>query len=85
MRLSCELPALGFTRVQSKFLARAARYIKRKARTRSAIKLRSSSATAPSTVNAILPVAVVVHLVTETHELDAKRAEGFKRTDEVRH
>src|ERR1019366_4585276 len=38
------------------------------ARTRSAIRLRSSSATAPSTVKTILPVGVLVSTCSETHD-----------------
>lgn len=43
-----------------------ARAFRRPARTRSAIRLRSSSATAPSTVKTILPVGVLVSTCSES-------------------
>src|ERR1700676_3461839 len=59
-----------------------ARAFRRPARTRSAIKLRSSSATAPSTVKIIFPVGVVVSTCSdsETNSIPRERKVSSARS-----
>jgi hypothetical protein len=54
--------------------------------TRSTIRLRSNSATAPRTVKTILPAGVLVSSCSEKrHELDALGSERFQRSKQVAH
>ena len=57
-----------------------ARAFRNPALTRLAIKLRSSSATAPRTVKTILPLGVDVSTPSEAYKLDSERLERFLRT-----
>ena len=61
-----------------------ARAFRRPARTRSTIKLRSNSATAPKTVKTILPGRRRrVHLFAQTDKRDAESVECFERPQQV--
>jgi hypothetical protein len=53
--------------------------------TRSLMRFRSSSATAPRTVNIILPIGVEVSMLSERNEINPKVTKLFKYSQEVRY